>query len=115
MRPASSPHRPPMRTGLSLTLIIVGTVLFLSGPVVGLLVATSAGLQSALGSIQGQIEFNEETTFEVEEGGTFYLYSAEPDLPDPDICEVSVNNDEQIPVDGAPYAQNTSVGLERFE
>lgn len=115
MSPASNARRPPLRTVLSLTLIVVGVVLFVSGPIVGLLVATNAGLQSALGSIQGQIKFNAKTTFEVEEGGTFYIYSSEPNLPSPDICDISVNDDEPVPIEAAPYAQNTNVGLERFE
>lgn len=110
--PAADPR---MHTGLSLSLIIIGALLFLSGPVIGLLMASSAGLSSALGELGNQARFNDTTTVDAPDGGTFFLYTAQKTLPSEAICAVRLADGQPIPVGAAPREQNTNAGWTRFE
>lgn len=110
--PAADPR---MHTGLSLSLIMIGTLLFLSGPVIGLLVASSAGLSSALGELGSQARFSVTTTVDAPDGGTFFLYTAQTTLPSEAICAVALADSEPVPVAAAPREQNTNAGWTRFE
>lgn len=104
-----------MRTGVYFSLIVIGAVLFIGGPVIGVLIASSTGLSSVLGDLKSQVRFSDETTVATEEPGTFFIYSAKPVLPGKDACDVTLVDGEPVTVDAAPREQNTNVGWTRFE
>ena len=104
-----------MRTAVSLTLITIGAVLLIGGPVIGILIASSTGLSSVLGDLKSQVRFSDEATVDTEVPGTFFIYSAQPVLPAEDACDVTLVDGGLVTVDAAPREQNSNVGWTRFE
>lgn len=115
MNASTAPGAPGVRSGVALSLIIVGAALFILGPVLGLLVASSVGFSAALGDLSAQARFTQSTRIEADDRTTYFLYTSRADLPEASSCDVTLDDGRVVEVSSAPRQQNTNAGLTRFE